>query len=156
VAVLVLLVVKRDAIDDRQGAWAHERAGSPAAAAPAEHPLAFLKLPSVWLCFSFFFWTTAALSAIQSFASPAMQQLYGLPLALTSLVVTGYMLCGAAGMVVGGFLASRATRLERVIAICLMASAVVLWVVSLQWLPGIAALVCAALAGFGTGLAGPS
>ncbi|MEY4763544.1 MAG: hypothetical protein RI907_217, partial [Pseudomonadota bacterium] len=81
---------------------------SPAAQAGAagtmaqEHPLAFLKLPSVWLCFSFFFWSTVALCAIQNFASPALGQLYGLPAAATAFVVTGYMLCGAAGMVVGG------------------------------------------------------
>ena len=54
--------------------------------------MAFLKLPSVWLCFSFFFWSTCALSAIQSFASPALQSMYGLPLSLTAMVVTGYML----------------------------------------------------------------
>ena len=53
------------------------------------------------LRFSFFFWSTCALSAIQSFASPALQSMYGLPLSVTALVVTGYMLCGAAGMVVG-------------------------------------------------------
>ena len=70
--------------------------------------MAFMKLPSVWLCFSFFFWSTCALSAIQSFASPAMQAMYGLPLSVTALIVTGYMLCGAAGMVVGGFLVGAA------------------------------------------------
>src|SRR5947207_3348517 len=80
-----------------QGRWAPERAGA-AKAAAVDHPLPFLRLPSVWLCFSFFFWTTAALSAAQRFASPALQTLYGVPLSLTALVVTGYMLCGAAGM----------------------------------------------------------
>jgi MFS family permease len=154
-AVLVLLVLQRDAIDDSRGSWAHERPGA-AKVVAAEHPMAFLKLPSVWLCFSFFFWTTAALSAVQSFASPALQTLYGLPLSLTALVVTGYMLCGAAGMVIGGFLVARVPRLERTIAACLVGSGVALALVGLQVLPGIAALVVAALAGFGTGLAGPS
>ena len=81
--VLALLAVNRNAIDDRQGAWGHDKA-SAAGAAP-DHPMAFLKLPSVWLCFSFFFWTTAALSAIQSFAGPALARLYGLPLSATAL-----------------------------------------------------------------------
>ena len=44
-----------------------------------------------------------ALTAIQSFAAPALNQLYGLPLAQGAYVVTGYMLAGAAGMLVGGF-----------------------------------------------------
>lgn len=152
--VLALLLWQRDAIDDRQGAWAHQATGG--TAAPDEHPMAFLRLPSVWLCFSFFFWSTCALSAIQSFASPALQKMYGLPLSATAMVVTGYMLCGAAGMVVGGFLVGRVQRLEKIIGICLMASAVLLVLVGSGWLPGMAALAVASLAGLGTGLAGPS
>ncbi|MDY0106126.1 MAG: MFS transporter [Giesbergeria sp.] len=153
--VLAIMVWNRDALDDRQGSWAHQAPGS-ASAVPPEHPMAFLKLPSVWLCFSFFFWSTCALSAIQSFASPALQSMYGLPLSVTALVVTGYMLCGAAGMLAGGFLVGRVQRLEKVIGICLLASAALLVLVGSGLLPGMAALVVAALAGLGTGLAGPS
>jgi predicted MFS family arabinose efflux permease len=157
-AVLALLASNRDAIDDRQGAWAHDRPGAaPASMAGSdEHPLAFLKLPSVWLCFSFFFWTTAALSAIQSFAAPALGQIYGLPVSIGAFVVTGYMLCGAAGMVVGGFLVSRVPRLERTIAVAMAGSAALLVLVATGWLPALAAAAAAALAGLGTGLAGPS
>ncbi|MFG6440275.1 MFS transporter [Roseateles sp. LKC17W] len=152
-AVLALLYWQRDAIDDRQGSWGHAKVAPGAA---AEHPMAFLKLPSVWLCFSFFFWTTAALSSIQSFASPALQQMYGLPLALTAYVVTGYMLAGAAGMVCGGFLVARAERLERTIALAMAFAAALLLLVATGLLPGLLAAGVAALAGFGTGLAGPS
>ena len=152
--VLAVMVWNRDALDDRQGAWAHQTPGAKAVA--DEHPMAFLKLPSVWLCFSFFFWSTCALSAIQSFASPALQSMYGLPLSVTALVVTGYMLCGAAGMVVGGFLVGRVVRLEKIISVCLLASAALLVLVGTGWLPGMAAVVVAALAGVGTGLASPS
>lgn len=155
-AVLGLLVFKRQAIDDREGAWAHEAASAGRAMAAPEHPLAFLKLPSVWLCFSFFFWTTAALAAIQSFASPALGRLYGLPVSTTAFVVTGYMLCGAVGMVLGGFLVARVDRLERVIAAAMMLAAVLLVLTATGWLPGPLAAGIAALAGFGTGLAGPS
>ncbi len=152
--VLAVLMIQRDAIDDRRGAWLHEGKGGGAHA--ADHPLAFLKLPSVWLCFSFFFWGTASLAAIQSFASPALQQLYGLPLAAASLVVTGYMLAGAAGMVAGGFLVPRVDRLERTIAVALLAAAALLVLAGSGAIGGIAALVVASLAGFGIGLAGPS
>jgi FSR family fosmidomycin resistance protein-like MFS transporter len=118
--------------------------------------LAFFRLPSVWLCFSFFFFSTCALSAIQSFSGPALKMMHNLPDAATAWVVTGYMLCGAAGMVVGGFLVGRIERLERVIGICLLGSAALLFVVGTAVLPGALAAVLAALAGFGTGLAGPS
>ena len=95
--VIAVLLWQRDALDDHHSA--HRQAVAAARAnGSSEHPMAFLKLPSVWLCFSFFFWSTAALSAIQSFASPALHQIYGLPLAQTAYVVTGYMLAGALGM----------------------------------------------------------
>ena len=154
--VLAIMVWNRDALDDRKGSWAHQAKGAAGVAAP-EHPMAFLKLPSVWLCFSFFFWSTCALSAIQSFASPALQSMYGLPLKVTAMVVTGYMLFGAAGMVVGGFLVGRIQRLERTISVCLLGSAALLVVVAMGVLPGMAAVVVvASVAGLGTGLAGPS
>ncbi len=156
-AVMLLLLLNRAAIDDSRGAWAHEGAATGAGTtAVAEHPMAFLKLPSVWLCFSFFFWTTAALSAIQSFASPALARLYGLPLTATAFVVTGYMLCSAAGMVAGGFLVSRAHSLERTIALAMASAAALLLLVASGWLPPLIAAAAAALAGLGTGLAGPS
>lgn len=150
-AVLVVLVLNRDSLDDHRAEAAARRA-----AGPAEHSLAFLKLPQVWLCFSFFFWTTASLAAIQSFASPALGKIYGLPLQTTALAVTGYMLCGAAGMVAGGFLVGRADRLERTIALAMAGAAALLLAVGSGWLPGLAAVAVTALAGFGIGLAGPS
>jgi len=156
--VMVVLWLNRDAIDDKAGAWAHESAAATKGAVPpaSEHPLAFLRLPSVWLCFSFFFWSTCTLSAVQSFASPALQSMYGLPLSATAFVVTGYMLCGVAGMVAGGFLVAKAERLERTIGACLLGAAVLLCLVGSGLLPGALAAVVAALSGFGAGLAGPS
>jgi MFS family permease len=154
--VLLIMVLNRDALDDRKPlAHAGAAVKSTANAAP-EHPMAFLRLPSVWLCFSFFFWSTCALSAIQSFASPALKGMYDLPLSLTALVATGYMLFGAAGMLLGGFLVGRVRRLEKLIAICLLASALLLALVGSGLLPGYLALAVAAVAGLGTGIAGPS
>ncbi len=152
-AVLALLLWQRAALDDRA---ARAAAARKAERVPQEHPLAFLKLASVWLCFGFFFWTTAALAAIQSFASPALQRLYDLPLSATAFVVTGYMLCAAAGIVVGGFLVGRVRRLERTIGVAMTAAALVLLLAASGWLPGGMAAVLVALAGVGTGLASPS
>jgi MFS transporter, FSR family, fosmidomycin resistance protein len=153
--VLVLLIRNRDVIDDRLGAWAQSTVASSKAVA-REHPLAFLRLPSVWLCFSFFFWTTAALSAIQSFAGPALGRIYGLPLSVAASVVTGYMLCGALGMVAGGFLIGRAERLERTVALAMAWSAALLLLVATAWPVPLVAAASVALAGLGTGISGPS
>jgi MFS transporter, FSR family, fosmidomycin resistance protein len=153
VGVLALLVLQRDRIDDRQGAWTDH---APAKTQVVEHPMAFLRLPSVWLCFSFFFWSTAALSAIQSFAGPALARMHGLPLSATAFVVTGYMLCGALGTIAGGFLVSRVQNLERTIGVAMAAAASLLALVASGVLPSLAASVAVVLAGLGTGLAGPS
>lgn len=156
---LALLVWQRQAVDDRQGAWAHDQpgaAGVKASGAATEHPMAFLRLPSVWLCFSFFFWVTAALAAIQSYAGPALARLYNLPLSATAFVVTGYMLCAAAGTVAGGFLVTRAPRLEKTIAIAMCSAAVLLLLAGSGVLPAFVAGVVVALAGAGSGLAAPS
>ena len=159
--IWVIMFINRDALDDRVTSpnSSTANAAKAQAAAPGaaqEHPMAFLKLPSVWLCFSFFFWTTCAMSAIQSFASPALQQLYGLPASVTAYVVTGYMLFGALGMVIGGFLVGKVERLEKVISASLLGSGILLALVGTHWLPAYVALGVAMLAGFGTGLAGPS
>lgn len=158
-ALIVLIVIwwHRDAVDDRAGTWAHATGTTTAGIKPVvEHPLAFIRMPSVWLCFSFFFWSTCALAAIQSFAGPALQQMFALPLSITAFVVTGYMLCGVAGMVLGGFLLARTERLERIIAASMLGSALMLCITATGVFPGMASASLAAFAGFGVGLAGPS
>jgi MFS family permease len=152
-AVILLLAWQRDAIDDR----AFQTAPRPGVAgSPGERAFAFLRLPSVWLCFSFFLFSTAALSAIQSFAGPALSKIYGLSEASTAFVVSGYMVAGVVGILLGGFLVTHAARLERLIGVCLTASALLLALVGTGWLPGSLAVVITSLAGLGTGLAGPS
>jgi FSR family fosmidomycin resistance protein-like MFS transporter len=152
-AVLALLRWQQDAVDDRAGG---ARATSPRHVAGGTPVFAFLRLPSVWLCLSFFFFSTCALMAILSSAAPALHKMYAMPLATASFVVTGYTMCGAVGLVLGGFLVARVDRLERTIGMCLAASALLLALVGSGWLPGLLALGVAALAGLGTGLAGPS
>jgi len=60
------------------------------------------------------------------------------------------------GMVIGGFLVARVARLERTIAAAMSVAVVLLLLTATGWLPPYLAAGAAALAGFGTGLAGPS
>lgn len=158
--VLGLMLLHRDAIDDRLAAPAARRAAAPVTSTgpsgASASSFAFLRLPEIWLCFSFFLFTTAALAAIQSFASPALGQMYGLPLSTTALVVTVYMLVASAGMVVGGFLVPRFPDVERTVSLAVAGSALLLVVAGSGAVPGSVALACVALAGLGSGLAGPS
>lgn len=161
-ALLILAVVvhQRRWLDDRQAPQAQAQAAAAAAAAPSfkePNPFAFLALPAVWLCFAFFFFTTAGLSAVQSFSSPALSSIYPqLDLTTTSWMVTGFMLCSAVGMVGGGFLVARVQRLEQVITVFLLLSGALLALAGTGWLPASVALAVGVAAGFGQGLAGPS
>jgi FSR family fosmidomycin resistance protein-like MFS transporter len=154
--VLLALVWNRDAVDDRTQARRMAAAADREAARSTESSIAFLKLRSTWLCFSFFFCSTCALAAVQSFAGPAMQHMAGLTLTQSAYMVTGYMLCGAAGMALGGFMVAYSPRLERNIGIAIGGAALVLLVAGLGVLPGPVAAVLVSLAGLGSGLAGPS
>lgn len=122
----------------------------------ANHPLAFLKLPVLWFCFAFFFFATAAFAAIQSFTSPALQQMYGLPLTASATVVTGYMLAGAVGMVGGGFLSARIRRLEWTLGVAMTVSGMLMLVVAVLPVGATVAMLLIMAAGLGSGLAGPS
>jgi predicted MFS family arabinose efflux permease len=137
-------------------AAAGARQTSPAGVAPPESTFAFLRLPSVWVCFLFFFWSTCSLAAVQSFIGPALSRLYDQPLTWVAMMVTGYMVASAMGMVAGGFLVKSAPRLERTIALALSAAAALLLLAGSGWLPAVASGAFVSLAGFGTGLAGPS
>ena len=68
----------------------------------------FLRLPTVWMCFGFFFLSAVALGGIQSFASTSLVALYHVSLASATTAYTAYMLASAGGMVAGGFVAARA------------------------------------------------
>ena len=151
-AVLALMLWQHEAVDDH----VRQRRAATHVADRSEPALAFLRLPSVWLCFSFFFFSTCALTGILSFAGPALHKMYDVPLEAASFVVTGYMLCGIVGLLLGGFVAARAARLERTIGICLAAAGALLALVGTGWLPAALAIGVAAFAGLGTGLAGPS
>lgn len=121
----------------------------------AHGTFAFLRVGAVWLCFAFFFLITAAFGAIQSFSAPALQHLYGLPLAVAATALSSYLLAGAGGMFVGGFVARRQSH-DRVIALVLTVAALLAVVLAAQVLPAWMVLPTMAGIGFFTGIAGPS
>ena len=116
----------------------------------------FLKIPSVWMCFWFFFLYAIVLSVIQAFAPEAARQLHGVPLAMVAVCLTIYMVCSASGMVLGGFLASNPERCERVVAVSFTIAALVALTLGLAHLPAYAVPVLFGVMGFASGTAGPS
>ncbi len=139
----------------------HVPAAGGAAASRLETPLHhgrvnFMRLPSVWMCFAFFFITAVALGGIQSFSSASLRELYGMSLAMATTAYTGYMLASAAGMVWGGFLASKTARHERTIALAFAGAGLMALLLATGIVPAIMAVGLMGAIGFGAGIAGPS
>ena len=127
-----------------------------ASGAGAGGTMAFLRLPSVWMCFAFFFLTALALGGIQSFAATALVRLYGMSLAMATSGYTAYMLASAAGMLLGGFLGAGRKDHDRMIAAAFAIAAMLALLLGLAVVPAWGALVLMALVGFFSGIAGPS
>ena len=117
---------------------------------------AFLSASNVWLCFGFFALATMALSTFQTFGSTLLKDQYGYSAGVASQIVTLYLVCGAVGMVVGGWLVTRVARNEKQIALAYGLSALGAFAIAMNWLPATLALVLIAFMGFSYGLAGPS
>ena len=135
----------------------------PAAPAPAAHSAAasagsfdFLRIPAVWMCFAFFFIYAIVISVVQAFAPEAARQLHGVPLALSAMCLTVYMVCSACGMVLGGFLASDPSRCERIVGLGFGVAAMFALTLALARLPVLAVPVLFGVMGFASGIAGPS
>ncbi len=146
---LGLLYWRRQAIADPVGwhASKHAQTSGPA--------FGFLGSRAVWLCFLFFLLITAAFGAIQNFASPILQALYGLTITSAAAALSTYLLGGAAGIVLGGFLAQKGDH-DRLIAAALGLAALLALLLASGMLPGWSVLPLMAGIGFCTGIAGPS
>ena len=124
--------------------------------AASDHSLAFLRIPAVWMCFTFFFWYAGVLSVIQTFAPEAARQLHDVPLPLVAMCLTIYMLASASGMVLGGFLAADAARCERIVGIGFGIAATTALLLALGEYPAGLVPVLFGVMGFASGMAGPS
>lgn len=123
---------------------------------PQEGAFAFLRLPTVWMCFGFFFLSSIALGGIQSFASTSLVALYHVSLASATTAYTAYMLASAGGMVAGGFVASRSRYHDRVIVIAFALAAALAVLLALTLVPGWMVVPLMGAIGMASGVAGPS
>lgn len=153
-AVLLLLFANRELLrtDEIQPMAGTSGQG----VAVSGHVLDFMRLPAVWMCFAFFFITAMALGGIQSFSAPSLRALYDMSLATATAGYTAYMLASAAGMVWGGFVASKSTRHERTIAIAFTVSGLFALLLATGIIPPLMAVVLMGAIGLGSGIAGPS
>ncbi|MEZ5662020.1 MAG: MFS transporter [Burkholderiaceae bacterium] len=128
--------------------------------ASAGSDLAFLKLPVVWWCFSFFLLSTMTLAVVQSFGPSILKAVHGVGVEAATLTLSAYMVCGAFGMLVGGFIATWGQHhhwsSDRVVAMAMTAGGLLLMVCATGWLGATGTMVVLALTGFAVGVGGPS
>lgn len=152
-AVLAMIVWQRH----RLAALAQPARGATVrVAAHPEHPLAFLRLPAVWVCFAFFFFYSAAMSGVQSFAPEAARHLHGIVAGVAAACVTIYMIGSSLGMVLGGFLVRNPERCEGIIAAGIGLAAMIALAMAWTPLPTLLVLPMFGMMGFLVGIAGPS
>ena len=153
-AVMGLLWLNRDqlALD----LDAVKQPDDPAGITTAGGSLAFLKIPAVWMCFSFFFLYAMALSGVQAFAPEAARLLHNVPVSAAAMYLTIYMVCSAGGMVAGGFLVSDPARCERIIGAGFGVAAIAALTIGFVDLAPMTVPVLFGVMGFGAGIAGPS
>ena len=154
VAILLLLLVHRNKLSTRVAPRA-----TPAIYASGVQPenaMAFMKLPVVWWCFGFFLLSTMTLAVVQSFAVSILKAMHGISFEAATLTITAYMLCGAVGMFVGGFVAARSAHSDRVVAVAMACGAALLALCGTGWLGAQATMLVLASTGFAVGIGGPS
>lgn len=125
--------------------------------ATATSSLAFLKMPVVWWCFAFFFLSTMTLAVVQSFSVSILQAMYNVTFEAATFTLTAYMLCAAAGMFVGGFVAARwQHHTDRVVASCMLTGAFFMAVCGSGVLGADLTMFVLATTGLAIGVGGPS
>ena len=147
-AIIALLFINRDKLST-QAVQQHPDT-------PAEHSMAFMKLPVVWWCFAFFLLSTMTLAVVQSFSVSILNAMHGISFESATLTLTAYMLCGALGMFVGGFVAAQSRHSDRVVALAMSCAAVLLALCGSGLFGPTLTMVVLASTGFAVGIGGPS
>jgi predicted MFS family arabinose efflux permease len=115
-----------------------------------------LLVPAVLLCFAYFAIYAAGLAGLQGFSVSALTLQFGVATTFAAIALTAYMVGNAAGNFVGGFVATRTKRHDRVAALGLSGSAASMLLVALGAVPTLALPVAFAFAGFSVGVTAPS
>ena len=112
--------------------------------------------PAILLCFGYFCAVTVAGVGIQTFIGTSLHAAYDVALAVATSALTVYLLCAAAGILFGGFLASHTQRHDRVAATGLATAAALMLLLALVPRVALWAIPLLAITGFALGATGPS
>ena len=157
--ILLILWLSRERLIDDVQARRDESQASHAASNPGAAPLStfgFLKLPAVWLCWIFFFFSMAATTGLQSFAPTALFEIYEISVSSGNYYLTLLSMGGAGGMLLGGYLATRLKVPERIITLCFTVNIVMGLLLATGLVPKEIIVFAFVVIGLGLGIAAPS
>ena len=154
-AALLLLYVGRHHLQVTPENAAEATGKASPVAAAAGPAIGFLGSRAVWLCFGFFLLSTAAFGALQNYSTASLQNIYSLSLAGAASCLIAYLLGGAGGIAVGGFIATRQAQ-DRIIAIGLSTGAAIGLLLAGGVVAAWAVVPLMAAMGACVGIAGPS
>ena len=135
---------------------AHRGGGTPCGRQAGQRP-GLHEAAVVWWCFGFFLLSTMTLAVVQSFSVSILKAMHGVSFEAATLTLTAYMLCGALGMFVGGFVAARLPKhSDRVVATCMTVAAGCLALCATGLFGATGTMVVLAATGLAVGIGGPS
>jgi MFS transporter, FSR family, fosmidomycin resistance protein len=112
--------------------------------------------PAILLCLFYFIFQTTAGVGLQTFLPPILNTGLQIPLVVATSAVTAYLLGGTAGIVIGGFLAVKTTRHDRVAATGLLLGAALIGIVAGAAMPQPWIVPMFVVIGLVVGATGPS
>jgi MFS family permease len=115
-----------------------------------------LTSPAILFLFLYYCMNTLAGGGLKNFAVAGLVETHNETATIANAAFTAFLVCNAAGVLVGGWLADFTKRHELVAAVGLGVSAVVLLFVGVYDLPGILVVAIFAFAGLTNGLIGPA
>ncbi len=121
-----------------------------------ENRFSFLKWPNVWISFLFFALISLAFSSFQSFGVTLMKQYYQYSSNIIGIIATMFLICGAIGMIAGGWLVIHIPRNDKQVGWAYFVSAMGALCIGFNLASPFIALIIIAIMGFVHGLATPS
>ncbi len=98
-------------------------------------PIAVLLSAPILMCFAYFTMISIASGPLQAFMPTTLTKLHGLSLGLGGTVLSTYLVCGATGILIGGWIADRGFRPDLIVATGLGTGAVLIALVGFLPLP---------------------
>ena len=158
---LILMIVwlnRASLVDDVQARRDETEAGH-LLSNPSGAPVStfhFLRLPVVWLCWVFFFFTMAATTGLQSFSPTVLFQIYDIDVSTGNYYLTLMSLGGAGGTLFGGYLATKLKVPERIITFCFTINIAMGLLLATGLVPVALIVIAFIVIGLGMGIAAPS